>query len=139
MAKTTAAMRRKRSALAVPDVGVPRPPYSMADISPDAVVGAFSGNGLSTARAQGLPVRVVYCAVKLVAAERDWLLSLQVAGEISELQLERLFVLRGLLGLPGSECQLAAASRTVEKTQLEPGHPRPRVRADAPGKGGSSS
>lgn len=68
-----------------------------AEITADAVAHGFSGNGHQAAREMALPVPVVYRAVRLVAAERDWLISLQAAGVISELQLARLAVLQGLL------------------------------------------
>ena len=70
---------------------------SHAEITADAVTRGFSGNGLQAAHEMALPVPVVYRAVRLVAAERDWLISLQAAGVISESQLERLAVLQGLL------------------------------------------
>jgi hypothetical protein len=67
------------------------------EITADAVAHGFSGNGLQAAREMALPVPVVYRAVRLVAAERDWLISLQAAGVISELQRARLAELQGLL------------------------------------------
>lgn len=67
------------------------------EITADAVAHGFSGNGLQAAREMQLPVPVVYRAVRLVAAERDWLISLQAAGVISELQRARLAELQGLL------------------------------------------
>lgn len=112
--------------------------FAQTTVNPDEVVRAFAGNGLSAARTQGLPARVVYCAMKLVAAERDWLLSLQAGGAISESQLERLAVLQGLLCRP-EEGLLTPGARIAEQKPLERARPQYRVRADVPGKGESSS
>lgn len=87
------------------------------EITADAVVCGFSGDGLQAAREMVLPVPVVYRAVRLVAAERDWLISLQAAGVISELQLERLAVLQGLLCPPEAEGQHASALDVVDETR----------------------
>ncbi|WP_312593956.1 hypothetical protein [Comamonas terrigena] len=109
------------------------------EITADAVAHGFSGNGLQAAREMALPVPVVYHAVRLVAAERDWLISLQAAGVISESQLARLVVLQGLLCRPEEEGPPIPAVRTVGQTPLGHAHLQPRGHAGVPGKGGSSS
>lgn len=109
------------------------------EITADAVVCGFSGDGLQAAREMVLPVPVVYRAVRLVAAERDWLISLQAAGVISESQLVRLAVLQGLLCRPEEEGLPTPVVRTVGQTLLGHAHLQCRGHAGAPGKGGSSS
>lgn len=109
------------------------------DIDAVRIVQAFDGNGQKAVRQLGVPARVVYLAVKLVAAERDFLLSLQAVGVISELQHARLVELLGLL-MPGPmPAAPVAAARKVKKKPLVRVRPLLRGCVHARGRSGSSS
>ncbi len=85
-----------------------------------ALTQAFNGNASATARALGLPRKVVIKAVQCVVAERDWLLSLWEADAISRSQCERLAVLLGLLPAEVMGRPLRAEDvRTVAQTLSE--------------------
>lgn len=101
-----------------------------------AISVAFAGNASATARALRVPCKVVIKAVQLVAAERDWLLTLWEAGAISRSQCARL---AELLDLFPSDSGFAPQAADVRKAaQTLPEHVRlqrgERVRAPGTGR-----
>lgn len=94
---------------------------------------SFKGNASETARALGVPRRVVVRAVLLVAAERDWLISLWETALISLSQRERLAVLLNLLPTVQGRPLRAADVRTTGQTRPEHVHLQCRGHVRVPG------